>query len=54
MLLAQIQVIAAEGPRVVAFYSTAFEIGEVCRQFEVSEATYHRWKKQYDGAQWRR
>lgn len=27
------------------------EIGEVCRQLEVSEATFHRWKKQYDGAQ---
>jgi len=23
----------------------------VCRQLGVSEATYHRWKKQYDGAQ---
>ena len=27
------------------------ELGEVCRQLEVSEATYHRWKKQYAGAQ---
>ena len=27
------------------------ELGEVCRQLEVSEATYHRWEKQYDGAQ---
>lgn len=27
------------------------ELGEVCRQLAVSEATYHRWKKQYDGAQ---
>jgi len=25
------------------------ELGEVCRQLEVSEATYHRWKKQYAG-----
>ena len=25
------------------------EPGELCRQLEVSEATYHRWKKQYDG-----
>ena len=23
----------------------------MCRQLAVSEATYHRWKKQYDGAQ---
>ena len=27
------------------------EIGEVCRQLEISEATYHRWKKQYEGAE---
>jgi len=27
------------------------ELGEVSRQFEVSEATYHRWEKQYNGAQ---
>ena len=27
------------------------ELGEVCRQLEVSEATYHRWKKPYEGAQ---
>ncbi|MGC6566082.1 MAG: transposase [Akkermansiaceae bacterium] len=27
------------------------ELGEVCRQLEVSEATYHRWKKQYAGPQ---
>ena len=27
------------------------DLGEVCCQLEVSEATYHRWKKQYDGAQ---
>ena len=26
------------------------EPGEVCRHLEVSGATYHRWKKQYDGA----
>ena len=26
-------------------------LGEVCRQLEISEATYHRWTKQYDGAE---
>jgi transposase-like protein len=24
-------------------------IGEVCRQLEVSEATYHRWQRQFGG-----
>lgn len=27
------------------------ELGEVCRQLEVSEAIYHRWTRQYHGAQ---
>ena len=27
------------------------ELGEVCRKLEISEATFHRWKKQYDGAE---
>ena len=27
------------------------ELGEVCRELEISEATFHRWKKQYDGAE---
>ena len=27
------------------------EIGEVCRLLEISEATFHRWKKQYEGAE---
>ena len=27
------------------------ELGEVCRQLEGSKATYHRWRKQYAGAQ---
>ena len=27
------------------------ELGEVCRALEISEATFHRWKKQYDGAE---
>ena len=27
------------------------ELGEVCCQLEVGEATYNRWKKQYDGPQ---
>lgn len=27
------------------------ELGVVCRQLEISEATFHRWKKQYDGAE---
>ena len=26
-------------------------LGEVCRKLEISEATFHRWRKQYDGAE---
>jgi transposase-like protein len=25
------------------------EVGEVCRQLEISEPTYHRWRNQYGG-----
>jgi putative transposase len=27
------------------------DIGSVCRKLEISEATYHRWKKQFEGAE---
>lgn len=27
------------------------DIGNVCRKLEISEATYHRWKKQFEGAE---
>ncbi len=26
------------------------ELGEICRSLAISEATFHRWRKQYDGA----
>ena len=29
--------------------SQGFTIGKVCRRLEISEQTYYRWRKQYDG-----
>ena len=32
-----------------ALMSGGATIGDACRRLEVSEATYHRWRKQYNG-----
>lgn len=34
-----------------ALLSSGTSIGEACRRLEVSEATYHRWRRQYSGVE---